>query len=131
MRRWRRRLGWLAAAGTLAVITGGCKKGTPTTAANLPPPASQARQLFDNKCARCHSLPGSPPPPADAGGKGGRMRGPDLTHVGADPSRTVDWIAAHIRNPKTHKPESRMPAFETQLQPAEIQAIAEMLAGMK
>jgi len=58
-------------------------------------------------------------------------RGPELTKVGANPTHTVDWLAGHIRNPKTHKPDSRMPSFADKLSDADIQALAQFLASLK
>jgi len=82
------------------------------------------RAVFeDNGCARCHSLGGAARP--------GRNRGPDLSRVGADPSHTVDWLVEHITNPKTHKPDSTMPAFGRRIQPKDMRALAEYLASLK
>jgi mono/diheme cytochrome c family protein len=106
----------------------GCKKKSPAVDPAPSAQAASARSLFDNKCARCHVLPGST---SSEQGKGRGNRGPDLARVGADPAHTVDWISAHIRNPRAHKPESRMPSFESTLQPAEIHSLAEFLAAMK
>ena len=59
-------------------------------------------------------------------------RGPDLGHVGKDPAHTVEWISAHIRNAKSHKPDSRMPPFgEDKLSAADLGVLAEYLAGLK
>jgi mono/diheme cytochrome c family protein len=120
---------WACSIG-LGVLIGiaGCKKSGPSAAATPPTQVTSARPIFDQNCAKCHALPGSTP---SADGKGGRGKGPDLTRVGADSTHTVDWIAEHIRNPKTHKPDSRMPSFDGKLSPADIRALAEMLAAMK
>jgi cbb3-type cytochrome oxidase cytochrome c subunit len=60
------------------------------------------------------------------------MRGPDLTAVGAEPEHTADWLAAHVRDPKAHKPDSRRPAFGPEKIPdADLQALAAYLAGRK
>ena len=75
----------------------------------------------DNNCARCHKLgetgggAGGPMgamggPPDGGGRKGGGMNGPDLTAVGADAAHTPRWLGDHVRDPKSHKPQSRMPA---------------------
>jgi cbb3-type cytochrome oxidase cytochrome c subunit len=38
---------------------------------------------------------------------------------------------AHVRNPKTHKPESRMPAYdENKINNEDLQALAEFLASL-
>ncbi len=71
-------------------------------------------------CNRCHSI----------AGRGGQV-GPDLSQEGGDPSRTVEWIAAHIKNPKTHSPGSSMPSFAQRITERNIQALAAYLASMK
>jgi len=120
---------WILGIATL-VLTNGCKKSSSSSAGSgseAPQQSVAAQQIFNTNCAKCHALPGSTPA---ADGKG-RGKGPDLTRVGSDPAHTVDWLAEHIRNPKTHKPESRMPSFDGKLQPSEIRALAEFLAGKK
>lgn len=89
-------------------------------------------------CARCHKLgetgggapmgkmPGGPMP------GGPRPGGPDLTNVGSAPEHTADWLAAHVRDPKTHSPKSRMPASGPDKIPdADLKALAEYLASRK
>jgi mono/diheme cytochrome c family protein len=120
---------WILGIATF-VVANGCKKSSSSSAGSGSETAQQsvaAQQLFNANCAKCHALSGSTPA---ADGKG-RGKGPDLTRVGADSSHTVDWIAEHIRNPKTHKSDSRMPSFEGKLQPSEIRALAEFLAEKK
>jgi mono/diheme cytochrome c family protein len=103
-------------------------------------------------CARCHKLgdtgggppgggrmgkmgppaepPGGEAPPGPKGKAGGGMGGPDLTAVGAKPEHTADWLAAHVRDPKSHSPSSRMPAYGPDKIPeADLKALAEYLAG--
>ncbi len=63
---------------------------------------------------RCHN-----------GGKGA----PDLSHEGAQ--HDASWIADHIKNPRTHNPSSRMPAFEGRMSDADIQGLATYLASQK
>ncbi|HKB02712.1 MAG TPA: cytochrome c [Gemmataceae bacterium] len=89
------------------------------------PPASSPQALLAQRCARCHSGV------TMGGTKGFKGKGPDLSKVGADPEHTVEWLAAHIRNPKQHSPDSTMPAFERQLSAEEIQSLAEYLAKLK
>jgi mono/diheme cytochrome c family protein len=93
-----------------------------------------ARAIFSNSCQRCHSVAdgdGVGAPDGGPGGGPGRMRGPSLAHVGADPAHDAAWIAAHIRDPKSHNPRSRMPAFASRMGDAEIQQLAEFLASLK
>jgi Ca2+-binding EF-hand superfamily protein len=59
------------------------------------------------------------------------VRGPDLGNVGQDPAHTVDWFKAQIRNPKSHKPKARMPAFEGKIKEDDLNALAEYLASLK
>ena len=95
-------------------------------------PLAAGRKLFDANCARCHTVGGSGSSSGEGGGKmGGRGRGPDLSKVGADRSHTIDWLMAHIRNPKAHNPDSRMPAFEGKLKDEELRALAVYLASLK
>src|SRR5438876_882902 len=55
------------------------------SAANDPTLIASGKTVFDaNGCARCHS---------------GGGRAPDLSHVGADPSHTPEWLAQHVKNP--------------------------------
>jgi mono/diheme cytochrome c family protein len=82
-----------------------------------PPVAMTGEQLYQKNCAKCH-----------ASGKSGT---PDLAKVGADPAHTPEWIAEHVRNPQTHKPDSKMPSFEGKLKPEEIKSVADYLATKK
>jgi mono/diheme cytochrome c family protein len=83
--------------------------------------------------------PGGPPPggpegrggPPPGRGFGGPPRGPNLAHVGANPEHTAEWIADHIRDPKSHNPRSRMPAFADKMSDDEIQQAASYLATLK
>jgi cbb3-type cytochrome oxidase cytochrome c subunit len=58
-------------------------------------------------------------------------RGPDLSKVAADATHTTEWLADHIRDPKKHKPESRMPGFADKLRDEDITALAEYLGTLK
>jgi mono/diheme cytochrome c family protein len=73
-----------------------------------------------NGCARCHAV----------GGEGGRQ-GPDLTHVGAEAEHTADWIVAHVKNPRTHNPRSRMPNFEGKINDKDLLALGAYLSSLK
>lgn len=117
----------MIAFGAGLVCVACAKKGSPpakpVAAANGN--VDTGHQLFDQHCAKCHALGG-------AGGSGkGRSKGPDLSKAGADAAHTPDWIAEHIRDPKAHKPDSKMPAFDGKLQPDEIKSIAAYLATLK
>jgi mono/diheme cytochrome c family protein len=111
----------------LLLVLSGCanKQDVATAPSGAPAMAgggTDGKALFQrNGCARCHAL---------SAGEGSRS-GPDLTHVGADPSHTADWIAAHIKNPKSHNPNSRMPAFEGRISDADLKTLSEYLAAQK
>jgi mono/diheme cytochrome c family protein len=91
--------------------------GAPNDAALI----ATGKAVFDaNGCARCHAL----------GGQGGG-RAPDLTHVGADPSHTPQWLAEHVKNPKAQNPSSRMPAFEGRISDSDLNALGVYLASLK
>lgn len=125
MSRAVRRL--LFAAGAGLVVAACAKKAPPpaTTAPVASAGAAAGHQLFDQHCAKCHAS-------GDAARSGkGRPKGPDLSKTGADVTHTPEWLADHIRDPKLHKPESKMPSFEGKLQPDEIKLIAEYLATLK
>lgn len=110
--------------------------------------AAGKKVYSDNNCVRCHKLgetgagmmaappSGGPPPAGGPGGGaprgGGFGRGPELTKVGANPEHTKQWIAEHIRNPRAHKPQSRMPGFGPEkISDADLDALAEYLASLK
>ena len=60
------------------------------------------------------------------------MGGPNLSKVAADPEHTAEWIAAHIRDPKSHRPQSRMPAYgPDKLSDADLQTLVAYLATLK
>lgn len=120
----------LAMLGSFALLVG-CAKSDSTNEPSKETSSSSStdsasandpgRKVFDaNGCARCHSI-----------GGGGRGRAPELTHVGADPTHTAQWIADHVKNPKTHNPNSRMPAYEGKISDADLQALSTYLAGLK
>jgi cytochrome c oxidase subunit 2 len=73
-----------------------------------------------NKCANCHAIQG----------KGGKV-GPDLTRTGASPKHTVAWFAEEVKNPKSHKPDSKMPAYADKIKGKDLQALATYLSSLK
>ena len=107
--------------------------------------AAGKKVYADNNCARCHKLGetgggmmGGPPgaggmPKGSAGGPpGGMSNGPDLTNIGAAPEHTAAWLAEHVRDAKTHKPESKMPAFPVdKISDADLAQLAAYLAARK
>ncbi len=114
---------------------GGAPMGAPdnaTVLAKLPGGAEFAvgkKVYADNNCARCHKLGETGGGPS---GPGGAMSGPDLTKVGADLERTKQWLADHVRNPKSHKPQSRMPASGPEkINDGDLSALADYLVSRK
>jgi cbb3-type cytochrome oxidase cytochrome c subunit len=112
------------------------------------PQAAGKKAMVANGCFRCHAVngaragggammggPGGPGGPGGQrpgmGGPGGRMGGgPDLGKAGGDPDHTVAWLMEYIRNPKSKKPEARMPSQE-RISYADLKAVAEYLASLK
>jgi len=99
------------------------------------------RVYANNRCANCHRLGetggGRSPgpmggPPGGGKGPGGGMNGPNLTAVGGDPAHTKEWIAEHVRNPRVHKPMSRMPpSGPEKISDTDLEALAAYLASRK
>jgi hypothetical protein len=75
--------------------------------------------------------PGGPGPGGPGGFRGMMPRGPDLGKVGANPDHTVEWLVKFIKSPKSVKPQSRMPDFETKINDDDLTALAEYLATLK
>jgi mono/diheme cytochrome c family protein len=101
-----------------------------TPSGSIPVGAGQVAQDSDENPPQVSASPGiAVPRPARP--KGPRVRGPDLGKVGKDPKHTLDWLMAHIRNAKTHTPDSKMPMFERMLSAEEIRTVAEFLASLK
>jgi cytochrome c553 len=105
--------------------TPGGKEGSPADG-----PVSAGRQVYDAKgCARCHSIGGGGGPAGGFGGGPGRGRKHDLSHIGAN--HDAGWIADHVRNPKAHQPNSKMPAFKDKIKDQDMRALADYLASLK
>jgi mono/diheme cytochrome c family protein len=96
-------------------------------------PFAAGKKVFAaNGCSRCHSRGGATGGPPMAGkGPMGRNKGPDLAKVGGEQGHTVDWFVAYVSNPKSQKPDSRMPPFGTKIQEIDLRALAEYLASLK
>jgi mono/diheme cytochrome c family protein len=115
------------------------------------PHAPAKKAMVAAGCMRCHLVngarvggwppmggppgggPGGPPGlggPGPGGPGGGRA--PDLGKVGSDPEHTVDWFIKYVRDPKSIKPNSRMPPQnETTIRDSDLRAVAEYLASLK
>ncbi len=109
--------------GTLCYLLTGCAgSGTPDVVAEGP------KGLFDVHCARCHAQAGEPGGPPGIGSS----KGPNLSRIGKEKGRTVEYFEQFIRNPKSIDPGARlMPAFEGKLTDEEIRSLAEYLAAKK
>ena len=97
---------------------------TPMVTAEVEPgPFLEGRKVFQaHKCNRCHTI-------GEAGAGKGKMK-KSLNTVGTDHPR--DWIIAHIRDPKTHNPKSRMPASDTAtISDTDMDALADYLTSLK
>jgi cytochrome c5 len=115
--------------------------GTSGGTSELAGPFAAARKTFDAKCARCHAIgdssgpvaggpgPGGPGP----GGPGGGRRGPNLAKVGADPAHTRQWLMEYVRDPKSKKPDAKMPPFgnQNQISDDELGPLADYLVSLK
>ena len=78
---------------------------------------SQGEQVFNQKCAMCHSIKGT----------GGKM-GPDLTTIAA--RMKVKAIKAQLENPQKANPKSSMPSYKT-LAKADMDALLDYLKTLK
>ena len=70
-----------------------------------------------NRCDLCHRI----------GGQGGVI-GPDLSKVGS--KYDTQWLAKQIKEPKSHNPNTQMPAYP-QFSDDEVQALISFLTGLK
>jgi mono/diheme cytochrome c family protein len=124
----------------LAVLTAGCtdrnnsavpaKGPDPVVAANTnntptedTGTLSAGRKVYDaNNCARCHRIDTAGAPPKGMG------KAPNLTKVGG--KRSNEWIAAHVRDPKTHG--GKMPPYpESKISDDDLKALADYLGSLK
>ena len=115
----------------LGLVLGlGCGKSDPTTNSGPPmmgpggmmgPPSGN--DVFDKNCANCHSVA------AVAAPGGPKQKGPNLSKAGGE--RTAAWLSDHIKDPKSHKPMSKMPEFGTKLSADELKSVSDFLAGLK
>ena len=55
--------------------------------------------------------------------------GPNLSKVGA--TRTPEWLTDHVKDPKTHKPDSKMPEFGSKLSAEDLKSVTDFMAGLK
>ena len=62
---------------------------------------------------------------------GRAKQGPDLATVASDPTHTPEWFGEYIRNPKSQKPDSRMPQFMGKISDDDFKALIEYLSSLK
>ena len=109
---------------TLLLIAGCAKKEVASSSSAAPESGASVAAgktvYASNGCSRCHAL-----------GGGGRGQGPDLSHVGAEAEHTATWLADHVKNPRTHNPNSRMPSFEGRINEKDLAALGTYLASLK
>lgn len=97
----------------MTLVLVGCSKTKDGGTAS--PQALPGKAIFlASDCGNCH---------------GTGKRAPDLTKLGA--TREAAWITAHVKNPKTHNPGSRMPAYEGKISESDLQALGSYLASLK
>lgn len=73
-----------------------------------------------NKCASCHMI----------AGKGGKS-GPDLSAEGANARHTSQWLETEIKNPKSHKADSFMPAYDGKIKGKDLTNLVAYLGSLK
>jgi ubiquinol-cytochrome c reductase cytochrome b subunit len=99
----------------------GVAAAAPVSVAPSASPRVQAgATLFTSQgCIACHTVRG----------RGGNI-GPDLSNIGAQ-GRSRAWLTQQIRDPKSHDPSTRMPAFDSlsDQQVKELVAYLESLGG--
>jgi cytochrome c oxidase subunit 2 len=115
---------------TQLALVGGCQKSGPEPPANPDGPGPQAnsgeplsagQKVFAKSCARCHSI---------GTAEGGKKRmGPDLSKVAANPEHTRTWLSEYIRDPKSHKPDSKM--MPIRLNDDDLKAVVDYLETLK
>jgi mono/diheme cytochrome c family protein len=115
-------------------------------------PFAAGKKVFvAHGCFKCHTIngvrgrvegapggpapggPGGPPPGRGGFGPGGPGggRAPDLGKVGGDAEHSVAWLMDYIRNPKSKKPNAKMPPFEGKINEEDLRSLAEYLASLK
>jgi mono/diheme cytochrome c family protein len=105
---------WIVAGCTKPEAEAGGNGGASTGASVGTADVAKGKAVFDaNGCGNCHG-----------GGKA-----PDLSKAGA--AHDAAWLIAHIKNPKTHNPGSRMPGYEGKISEADMTALGGYLASLK
>lgn len=97
------------------IIAAGCNKPVTNNAPQNPTQAN-GYESFKGYCLSCHKVNGE-----------GGSKGPDLSKIGA--YRNKEWLAKWIRNPKSIKPNTKMPTLN--LSEKRIEDISEYLSSLK
>ena len=119
---------WILGIATL-VLTNGCKKSSSSSAGSGSEGQNNRSRLNRSSTRTVRSVMLYP---VDSRRRRQGSRERPRSDVRRQRSaHTVDWLAEHIRNPKTHKPESRMPSFDGKLQPSEISRVSRVSIGKK
>lgn len=103
------------------VLAGQGKKQRPSASKPAAVSAAAGKSVYEqNKCANCHAI----------AGKGGKS-GPDLSNEGAMPKHTQSWLEAEIKDPKSHKADSSMPAYGERVTGKDLSNLAAYLHSLK
>ena len=108
-------------AGNATPAPGATAKATPAASpADLKLIAAGKTSFFKeaNGCLDCHAMDGQ-----------GRAKNGDLTHIGSKPY-DVEWHIAHLKDPKSKVPGSKMPAYDD-LPADELRALAVYMVSKK
>lgn len=106
--------GLLLPATLLALVVVGCGKKEEGAAATGAVDTAAGKAVYDaNGCANCH----------------GGGNAPKLDHIGGE--HDAAWIVAHVKDPKTHNPGSRMPGYAGKIADADLEKLGAYLAAQK
>jgi cytochrome c2 len=102
----------------LALVLGACRAAPQGDSAdvNLSPEAKRGKEIYDNRCLRCHQVNGV-----------GGTRASDLSKIGAE--REAEWLDRFVENPQKVDPGNKMPTIF--LRPDERQAVVEYMKALK
>jgi mono/diheme cytochrome c family protein len=92
----------------------------PTTTKSKVDIAAGKKIYLAQMCAACHKI-------GEEGGQGG----PELTKFGAETKHDAKWIAAQIKNPKSHKEDSTMPPYEDKIKGKDLDNLVGYLLSLK
>lgn len=112
---------FLAVTAALGVPQHAGKKKPPVTKKEDPKVVAAGKKIYAaQKCDACHAI----------NGKGGTS-GPELTKTGADTRHTAAWFEEQIKNPKAHKPDGTMPAYDDKVKGKDLKALVAYMGSLK